>query len=199
MCVIGRISSNDRKYGPWSQICAKTAWNAAKISCESEDFVGTWFPGSRLISHPAPKEHSSPKTTYDFPLFRRSGKRINEINMTGTRQTGVKQRLRNKHRQSVIMEICTILISLCQILSFHYLFPGAKDTFLDFIEKKILFLVELNVKMFKILFLVELTRKCFLVQLYAKLLKKDFSKESKMIYTDSGMVPKGSGMVGLGS
>ena len=146
-----------------------------------------------------PKEHSSPKTTYDFPLFRRSGKRINEINMTGTRQTGVKQRLRNKHRQSVIMEICTIVISLCQILSFHYLFPGAKDTFLDFIEKKILFLVELNVKMFKILFLVELNRKCFLVQLYAKLLKKDFSKESKMIYTDSGMVPKGSGRVGLGS
>ena len=156
--------------------------------------------GSTLAEHRGTSQGTlKPKTTYDFPLFCRSGKRINEINMTGTRQTGVKQRLRNKHRQSVIMEICTIVISLCQILSFHYLFPGAKDTFLDFIEKKILFLVKLNEKMFKILFLVELNRKCFLVQLYAKLLKKDFSTESKMIYTDSGMVPKGSGMVGLGS
>ena len=75
-------------------------------------------------------------------------KRINEINMTGTRQTGVKQRLRNKHKLSVIMDICTIVISLCQILSKHYLFPGTKDTFLDFIEKKILFQVNLNIKMF---------------------------------------------------
>ena len=113
------------------------------------------------------------------PFFAGLEERINEINMIGTRQTGVKQRLRNKHRQSVIMEICTIVISLCQILSFHYLFPGAKDTFLDFIEKKILFLVELNVKMFKILFLVELNRKCFLVQLYAKLLKKRFFNRIK--------------------
>ena len=146
-----------------------------------------------------PRNTQAPKQRMISPFFAGVEKRINEINMTGTRQTGVKQRLRNKHRQSIIMQICTIVISLCQILSFHYLFPGAKDTFLDFIEKKILFLVELNVKMFKILFLVELNRKCFLVQLYAKLLKKDFSTESKMIYTDSGMVPKGSGRVGLGS
>ena len=58
------------------------------------------------------------------------------MSMTGTRQIGVKQRLRNKHRQSVIMEMCTIVISLCQILSNHYLFPGTKDTFLNFFEKK---------------------------------------------------------------
>ena len=104
------------------------------------------------------------------PFFAGVEKRINEINMTGTNwQTGVKQRLRNK----------PIVISLCQILSFHYLFPGAKDTFLDFIEKKILFLEKLNVKMFKILFLVELNRKCFLVQLYAKLLKKRFFNRIK--------------------
>ena len=53
LCVIRRISLFDRKYRPLSQICAKTTWNADKISCESEDFVGAWLPGSRLISHPA--------------------------------------------------------------------------------------------------------------------------------------------------
>ena len=52
LCVIRRISLFDRKYRPLSQICAKTTWNADKISCESEDFVGAWLPGSRLISHP---------------------------------------------------------------------------------------------------------------------------------------------------
>ena len=52
LCVIRRISSFDRKYRPLSQICAKTTWNADKISCESEDFVGAWLPGSRLISRP---------------------------------------------------------------------------------------------------------------------------------------------------
>ena len=54
LCVIRRISLFDRKYRPLSQICAKTTWNADKISCESEDFVGAWLPGSRLISHPGP-------------------------------------------------------------------------------------------------------------------------------------------------
>ena len=28
----------------WTQICAKTAWNAAKILCESEHFMGAWLP-----------------------------------------------------------------------------------------------------------------------------------------------------------
>ena len=54
LCLIGRIPSFDRKFAALSQICAKTAWITAKISCESEDFVGAWLPGSRLISHPGP-------------------------------------------------------------------------------------------------------------------------------------------------
>ena len=32
--------------------------------------------------------------------------------MTGTRQTNVKQRLRNKHKETVIMETCNIVISI---------------------------------------------------------------------------------------
>ena len=35
------------------QICDKNTWISANISCELEDFVGAWLPGSRGISHPA--------------------------------------------------------------------------------------------------------------------------------------------------
>ena len=37
---------------PSCQICDKYAWISANISCEPEDFVGTWLPGSPGISHP---------------------------------------------------------------------------------------------------------------------------------------------------
>ena len=36
---------------PSCQICDKYAWISANISCEPEDFMGTWLPGSPGISH----------------------------------------------------------------------------------------------------------------------------------------------------
>ena len=42
------------------------AWISANISCEPEDFVGAWLPGSRGISHPGAESD----TTWQTPCMK---------------------------------------------------------------------------------------------------------------------------------
>ena len=55
---------------------------------------------------------------------------------------------RNKHKSSLVMEIGTIVICLCQIKRKQLLVPREKIIYSLFLLKEILFLVEIKINMF---------------------------------------------------